>query len=145
STDLRKAASHSGLRVAAIDRAQVLGVRVVRYVRRRAAWQVKRVLRWLARRTYFPARKRLSRLGQRVHAAYVNWELEPHITTPGPLRTAPTARIVMCHASNRINAARLTVCDYSRITLINEQAEIVAGADVLIARFCTFNVLGRVV
>src|SRR5690606_30450098 len=37
------------------------------------------------------------------------------------------------------------VCDYSRITLINEQAEIVAGTDVLIARFCTFNVLGRVV
>lgn len=95
---------------------------------------------------YFYPRKKFSEYKERLAMRYTNWLNSRNIENSDSIRLSGTARISFYNQKgSSLDVQSMYLGEFSLINFMEENSALVAGADLLIGKFCNFNIVGQVV
>jgi acetyltransferase-like isoleucine patch superfamily enzyme len=107
---------------------------------------LKRCVFFLLQIFYFYPKKALSNYKQRISTLYTNWLNSPNIVNPWSISHSATASINFFKEYNsKLDVQSIHIGDYSQLNFVKDNSRMTGGSDILIGKFCVFNIVGELV
>lgn len=106
----------------------------------------KRFNFYMLKTFYFYPRKKLSDYRERFATLYTNWLNSRNIENPAAVKMSATAKIHFYNnKGSSLDVQSMYLGEFSLINFMEEESVLIAGADLLIGKFCNFNIVGQVI
>jgi glycosyltransferase involved in cell wall biosynthesis/carbonic anhydrase/acetyltransferase-like protein (isoleucine patch superfamily) len=105
--------------------------------------RIKNLFITIIKTLVFPLYKKYSKHSFNINIQYHRWVMGSRLVTKGFFYIHPTAKIISEKVGGKFTAYGISIYDYSRINM-SSKGSFLCAKDVLINRYCNFNIWGTV-